>query len=434
MEILNLPTPTEYTLFMASYRLIINNQNEDIQSAPDNHNLFTYNLAEESTQSPITLQASKSISNPHNFFYFEIQIINAGKWFLIGYSNQGVRAQTIPGRTTLWGFSIGLLVKNDLISLFHRKNKIFEKKIGKANVIGIGISILKMCCFVTLDGQLETEVNLQRVSTCFPSLTITPGAEILVKFTDLKFDVLSYAGQLIESLRKSISPIKSVNDDEDSSRFRTEKARSKINKRKTADMVAEYLKLRGFGKTLEKFKQTELSLKLKGKKIKDTKDKKRTTTKKSSVFSKLRGEIIDEENWGFFLKEKQIEEILSDNLRANIALREMLHVYLSVKNENQRIEVLNNFSSDFGKLKAEEILGTEETLEEVLCNLMCEEKTYQELLNLDQKNEILETFFELLNPKKCELMNVVKYLDALLLTNSQLNGFEPGHSLENFRF
>lgn len=433
MEILNVPSADAYAESMAPHRLLLNSQNEDLQPVADDPARFAYRAGNELLQHPLTLQSAKSISNPFNFFYFEIEVLRPGKWVLMGYSAQGVRTQAIPGKTTLWGFNLGVLVKGDTLSLYLRRTKSFEKRVPNLSRVGLGVSILKATAFLTVDGRIETEVNIQRLIASFPSLTMTPGAEVRVHFTNTLFDPVAHAHAIVAGLRSSQAGAELALFDEDGALLPLVKKKNKINKRKTADMVSEYLKLRGFARTLQLFKQSELFPHSKPRRDKDKKPKTKGGLK-SKAFAALREEVIARDNWEFFLAEPLIREDMSDHLRANVVARALAKRYAEAGSEEARLALIDQFARDFAGLKAEEITGTSTTLEGVFCALMCGEEDFGGLLGAEHKHELLETFFEQANPKRCELLNMVRYLDALLQTNAQLNGFEAGHSMDNFRF
>jgi hypothetical protein len=430
MEIFNHPSPTEYQAVLSPYRLLLNSHNDDLQLFPDDPSRFHYRAPDDHLFQPLTLQASKPVGGSFNFFYFEVDILQPGKWVLMCYSTQGMRIQSIPGRTTLWGFPLSVLIRGENIAIYQRRNRVFDKRLPPFTTVGLGVHILNMKLFLTIDGILETEIPIQRLPTCYPSVTLTPGAEIRVQFAHPRFNVLGFSAGVVRGLRKSTSLSQLSLEEEEGSRT-PEKKRNKINKKKTAEVVAEFLKLRGFGKTLEKFKASETFKDAKGKKSKEFKSRK--DGKKPQIFTKLREEV-NSGNWEYFFEEPCLVDELSDYLRANVAVRALLQKYQDASTEANRIALLDAFSVQYADLRDEEILGASTTLGGVLCALMCDDGSFEHLLSTESRQEILETFFEHSNPKKCELLNSLRYLEALLQTNAQLNGFEAGHYLGNFQF
>ena len=199
-------------------------------------------------------------------------------------------------------------------------------------------------------------------------------------------------------------------------------------------MIKDYLKLRGYGKTLEKLQQNETGGKTKTKKTRESKVSKKKEGEESEMLARLREEIIFNDNWEYFENEKELRDSMTIQLKINVQFRIMLKKYINAEIEETRISLLNDFTNLSVELREEDVIGAGEKVEEVLTNMLTDEKDYSFLLNLENKNKLLEIFYEQKNPKKCHIINILKYFDALLSTNSQLNGFEKGHSFDNFKF
>jgi hypothetical protein len=442
MDIFNHPNKTAYEEQMSPYRFLPHGFCRDIRISSTSGRVF-YILAPETAQLPITLQTFKDTSNPFNFFYYEVEIANYGKSFVLGFGNANFAAHKAPGKSKFGSFSIGFSIQEERCALFYRKNKIFESSERKGKVFGIGLFALKPSAFITIDGRLVAEVKLPRLAECFPTVTLLPGSDVTFNFTSPLFDVRKYVVESIGNLNqlrqhsivgmvRTESPLSPKAGEKSKGVPKSERKSLGVRQERTLTVIGDYLDSLGFSKTMKVLEKNQKIAKIKSKNSKEMRNSKSSIIRKGLQGSTIREEVMSKGNWNFLLEKGALSSALTPRLRANITLRAFLQAYYSSSDEGQRLSLFKDYGESFSHFKGEEIIGTRSRLEEVIGEIICGDNNFEHLLSADNKNLLLT---ELLgdSEKPAPLEGILKYLAVLLRTNSRVNGLEPGFSFDNLK-
>lgn len=450
MDLFNQPSQLEYAEQMIAYRFVPHAFCKDIRISSNSNRVF-YIQSAESSQQPITLQTTTDISNPFNFFYYEAEISSFGKSVTLGFGNSNFSPNKAPGKSKFGNFSIGFSVQEDRCVVNYRKTKVFERVEKMGRTFGIGVFSLKPVVFVTMDGQLLTEIKLQRLSESCPTITLTPGADVVFNFENPVFDVRKYVRDLIERFATPVnSPfinaiessglLGNMNVVEMSSPLKTperSKASTRSEKRavgarqeRILGAIGEYLEAHGFSKTLKVLEKNQKISKTKIKSLKDLRNARASPIKKVVQASTIREEIIQRDNWRALLNKSFPDIVLSTQMQANITLRAFLKDFYSTIEESKKLVLFKEYGDEFARLKNEEIIGSKTKLDEVVSDLICGDKDYSDLLNADNKNLILGSLVHE-REEPIILESIMKYLGVLLRQNASINGFEPGFNFDN---
>ena len=450
MDIFNHPSQQEYAERMSVYRFVPHAFCRDIRISSNSGRVF-YIQSAETSQQPITLQTTTDISNPFNFFYYEAEIASFGKSITIGFGNSNFAPNKAPGKSKFGSFSIGFSVQEDRCALHYRKNKVFERVEKMGKTFGIGLFSLKPAAFITIDGLLVTEVKLQRLSECCPTITLTAGSDVTFNFENPIFDVRKYIRDLIErfatptnspflnaiessgifghiNVMEVSSPVK--NSERSKNSTRSEKRAICARQERILGAIGEYLEAQGFNKTLKVLEKNQKITKTKTKSLKDLRNARASPVRKTSQGSIIREEIIQRSNWRMLLDKSFPGLTLTLQMQANITLRAFLKEFYATTDETKKILLFKEYGDEFARLKNEEIIGSKSKLEEIVSELICGDRDYSELLNSDNKNLILASLIRD-RDESTTLESILKYLGVLLRQNASINGFEPGFSFDN---
>ena len=411
MNIVNLPTTDKHDLFK-DYKFTPNPSLSNIRFSEDFKRITYLNYNNE--RSLVNLVANKPISNSFNHFYFEVDLVD-DRWINMGFGSEQFPLNKVIGKTTADNSSFGLVFEKNregetFISVFHRRNTLFQREVVIDGTLGIGVNILNRKLFVTNSGHLLIEKSLPSFSDFWPILVLKPGSDIKFRFSDFKFDVKHY-------LEKMTKPFFD---------FESQHLQKNIN-----SFVKSYLLENGYTETLNKIEPYK-KFKFNRKKIRfltyfpKLKAKSSLTDKEKSL---IRTELLKNNNWDFIFKfDKQIAE--DKQLKANIVMVSFLEKFYK-SNASDRLVLFKDYADRFRELKEEKIYTTEISLGNVIESFILQEKidNYKWIVENENKRRIIGFMF--LTHKNNTLSFVLKHMTKVMTRTAEHYGFESGINFDN---